>query len=197
LALRKISGLWASGGALVLRKGIVALLLASALVAWGQVHQRTRTADISGSEMVFRWSKNEFEFSGNCVLTVQGPTTAILQAPRMVFQLDRSGGSFKSLKAFGPVQLSLTTAPDAENVRRKIVARCSQYATFAEGEQVIELVGDAVADMITLPETPEAPRAHFNGDYVRANLSTGELSAKPARLRIEGVAETTARGEKK
>ncbi|MBC7287503.1 MAG: hypothetical protein H5T86_05545 [Armatimonadetes bacterium] len=177
----------------------VALLpaLIIAVAAWCQATTRTRTAEISGKEMEYRWDKNEFDFSGGCVLTIHGPTTATLKAPRIIFQLTADGQSVQLLKAFGPVEFSSITAPDEKGNRRKITGQCTQYATYAEKDGVIEVVGNAVVDLVTLPETPESARAHFSGDTISINLKKGIIRATPAHLRYEGILPQPSPAEKR
>ena len=161
--------------------------LAVLVAAWPQARTRTTTADISADEMIFRFGRNEFEFRGNCVLKIKGPNTAEMVAPRMVFKLSSGGASLASLTAYGPVKMTIITAKDASGQRRRIVARCSEKATYNEASQLVEMIGDGVADIVTLPETPQSPRFHFNMDYLKVNLRTGELTAKPAKVRFEGM----------
>jgi hypothetical protein len=59
-------------------------------------------------------------------------------------------------------------------------------ATYREDEQVLEMDGDATADIIALPETADSARAHFSGDVMRVSLKSGELSVTKARLHVEG-----------
>ncbi len=168
----------------------VMLILVAAVVAvaaWSQATKKTRTAEISGKQMEYRWTKNEFEFTGGCVLKIHGPTAATMKAPRVVFQLTADGRTVKLLKAFGPVDFTATTPPDSEGHRRRISGHCTKYATYDEENGVIEVVGDAVADLVTLPETPESPRAHFSGDVITINLKKGIVRATPAHLRYEGI----------
>ena len=166
------------------------LLVAAAAVAtvgWSQATKRTRTAEISGKQMEYRWEKNEFEFTGDCVLKIQGPTSATMKAPRLVFQLASDGKTVKLLKAFGPVDFTAVTPPDKQGHRRRISGHCTKYATYDEANGVIEVVGSAVADLVTLPEGPETPRAHFTGDVITINLKKGIVRATPAHLRYEGI----------
>jgi hypothetical protein len=136
--------------------------------------------------MVFRFDKSEFEFRGNCIMKITGPNAAEMTAPRMVFQLTSGGSQLKTLKAFGPVKLNVITAKNEEGQRRKITAECSEYASFNEPEQLVEMVGNGQADIMILPEGPDSHRVRFNAEHMRINLRTGELSATPARVHFEG-----------
>ena len=164
---------------------VTAMIIAGA--AWTQATKRTRSAEISGKQMEYRWEKNEFEFTGECVLKIQGPTTATMKSPRLVFQLTADGRTVKLLKAFGPVDFSALTPPDKQGHRRRIAGHCTKFATYDEANGVIQVVGSAVADLVTLPETPDAPRAHFTGDVITINLKKGIVRATPAHLRYEGI----------
>jgi lipopolysaccharide export system protein LptA len=165
-------------------------------MAWGQAQKRTRTAEVSADDMVFKWETNQFEFTGNCVLEVSGPNQATIAAPRMSVQLTADGRSIKFLKATGPLRTTVVTAPDSQGVKRRIVATAAQYATYVEADQVVEMVGDAQADIITLPEKPDSPKAHFSGDVLRLSLKSGELSAKRVRIRMEGEFGAPEQGER-
>ena len=164
---------------------IVAAIIVA--VAWSQATKRTRSAEISGKQMEYRWAKNEFEFTGECVLHIKGPTSATMKAPRLVFQLTPDGRAVKLLKAFGPVDFTAVTPADKEGHRRRISGHCTKFATYDEPKGVIQVVGEAVADLVTLPETPEAPRAHFSGDVITIDLKNGIVRATPAHLRYEGI----------
>lgn len=162
------------------------IFLAGAAAAWPQAHTQTTTADITASEMVFRFQKSEFEFTGNCVLKISGANTAEMYAPRMVFQLTSGGTQLKHLTAYGPTKVTVMTPKNEEGQRRKIVAECKEYATFNEPEQMLETKGDTVVDVLILPEGPDSQRLRFNMNEVRINLRTGELTGKPARVHFEG-----------
>lgn len=174
------------------------LLAAMAVAcAWGQAQKRTRTAEVTADDMVFKWETNQFEFSGNCVLEVSGPNQATITAPRMSLQLTADGRAIKFLKATGPLRTTVVTAPDSQGVKRRIVATAAKYATYVEADQVVEMVGDAQADMITLPERPDSAKAHFSGDLLRVSLKSGELSAKRVRIRVEGELGVPEQGEQR
>lgn len=152
-----------------------------------QAAKHTRTADVSADDMVWRYQKNEFEFTGNCELKISGPSSATMQAPKMTMTLTSDSRQVKLLHATGPLLATIVTAPDANGVRHKIVARCSQYATYAEGDESIDLVGNAVADLYTLPASPNAQAAHFSGETIHVALKAGEVSAHKAKVHVEGV----------
>lgn len=165
----------------------VAAAVLPASVCWPQAHTRTTTADIRAAEMVYDIGKNQFTFTGSCVLQISGPNTAEMTAPKMVFELGREGATLRRLTAFGPVKMTVITRKDKQGQRRRIVARCSEQATYKEPEQVVEMRGDCVADIVTLPETPDSQRFHFNMERLVVDLRTGKLTAKPARVRFEGT----------
>jgi hypothetical protein len=165
------------------------------VLAFAQATKHTRSADVAADDMVWRYQKNEFDFSGNCSLQIHSMSSATMTAPKMTMHLSADGRAVKFLKATGPVDATVITAPDADGVRRKIVAHCSQYATYAEENQTIELVGNAVADLITLPESPDAQSAHFTGEVIRVSLKAGELTARKARLHVEGIVGAPGEGE--
>jgi len=137
--------------------------------------------------MVFRFQRNEFEFKGDCVLEIAGPNTATMTSPRMVFQLARGGSQLKFLKAFGPVKVTVLTPKNEEGQRRKIVAECTDYASFNELDQIVELMGKGQAEIIILPEGPDSQRLRFNVQQMRIDLRSGELSATPAKVHFEGL----------
>lgn len=174
--------------------GWVAIVVV-ATACWGQAGKRTRTAEVSADDMVYKWDTNQFEFSGNCVLEVSGPNQATLVAPRMSLQLTADGRAIKLLRATGPLRTTVVTAPDSQGMKRRIVATATKYATYVEADQVVEMVGDAQADIITLPEKPDSPKAHFSGDVLRVSLKSGELSAKRVRVRVEGEFGAPGQGE--
>ncbi len=159
-----------------------------------QSAKSTRTADVSADDMVWRYQKNEFDFTGNCSLQIHSNSSATMVAPKMTMNLTADGKQVKLLRATGPLETTIITAPDVNGVKRKIVAHCSKYATYGEADETIELVGDAVADLYTLPESPDAQSAHFTGDTIHVNLKAGEVSARKAKVHVEGVYSAPAEG---
>ncbi len=159
-----------------------------------QAGKSTRTADVLADDMVWRYQKNEFEFTGNCSLQIHSNSSATMTAPKMTMNLSADGRQVKLLRATGPLQTTIITAPDAQGVKRKIVAHCTQYATYGEENESIELVGNAVADLYTLPESPDAQSAHFTGEVIRVSLKAGEVSARKAKVHVEGVYAAPAEG---
>jgi hypothetical protein len=157
------------------------------VLCFAQAAKHTRTADVSADDMTWRYQKNEFEFTGNCDLTITGPSSATMTSPKMTMTLTSKGDQIKLLHADGPLQTTIITSPDANGVKHKIVARCSQYATYGEENETIQLVGNAVADLYTLPESPDAQTAHFSGETIRVSLKAGEVSAHKAKVHVEGI----------
>ncbi len=171
---------------------VLAIVAAGAVL--GQARKQTRTAEVTAPEMVYRWDTNEFVFRGNCVLQVHDANRATMRAPAMKVKLGPKGATIDSLRAEGPVNILVITAPDKEGVKRKITARCSDHASYTEKTQEIQLVGDAVADVVSLPEGPESMRAHFTGDALIVSLKKSEVRAENARLRVEGIVTPPSQG---
>jgi len=153
-------------------------------VAVGQQAKKTKTAEIKAETMVYNWNLGTFEFVSNCRLNITGPYTAEMTAPKMTAKLSKKADKVERLTAAGPVHFEVTTQPDANNVRHKIVASSQGSATYEEASQTVVMNDGAVADVVTLPETSDSESAHFEGDRITADLQKNTISVDKAHLKV-------------
>ena len=78
------------------------------------------------------------------------------------------------------MQLHLYT----NKVSHKIVASSQGSATYEEASQTVVMNDGAVADVVTLPETPDSESAHFEGDRITANLEKNTINVDKAHLKV-------------
>lgn len=176
-----MQGISRSGGtgALVL----AALLLTSSL-AWGQANTKTQSAEITAESMTFNWATNEMVFSGGARAVISGANPTTLAAPKFTVRLSEQQDRVLSLVAAGPVHIEIVGKPDAQGVRARITAAAKDRAEYAEATQKIVLYGGAEADYVSLPEGPDSRRAHFTGEIMEADLNTSILTVTKARLNV-------------
>ncbi len=173
-------------------------VLAFALIpmhVWAQAGKQTQTADITSQTMSFNWNTNTFEFTGNAKVIMAGLYDATVTGPKMVVQLTSKGDRVKQLVTHGPVRFELVSKPDANGVRRRVIATAKDRAEYSEITQKIVLRGNAEATIVTLPETPESQRAHFTGDVMEADLGTGLLTFTQARMQVTSPLKEAVEGE--
>ena len=176
---------------------LAGLLLVSCL-AFAQDSRKTQSAEIRGDSSVFNWIKNELVLTGNVSVQVTSPNATTFTAPKMTAKFSKAMDQILTLVATGPVRVEITTAPDADGVRSRITATGNDKAEYSETTQKIKLLGDAVADYVSLPEGPESRRMHFTGEEIEADLNTSLLTVRKPHISfstpLKPPAETPAPG---
>ena len=162
---------------------LAGLLLVSCL-AWAQNSKKTQSADIKGDGSVFNWNTNELTLTGSVSVQITSANATTMTAPKMTAKFSKAMDLILNLVASGPVRLEIITAPDADGVRSRMTATCTDKAEYSETTQKIVLHGGAVADYVSLPEGPESRTAHFTGDEIEANLNTSELTVLNTHIRV-------------
>jgi hypothetical protein len=170
---------------------VVWLLALAGGVSLAQSAVHTRTVEITTTPTgtaTFNYGTGEFTITGGdglvTVKILQTTGEATLTAPKVSGQL--AGQKVARLVAYGPVHLVNTTPPDASGAGgSKIIASADNRAEFSEANEKITLIGNAQADYVSLPDTPEAMRAHFTGDEIEADLNTKSLTVTKAHITAE------------
>jgi hypothetical protein len=167
---------------------VVTLMLALAGGGWAESAVHTRTVDITTpptGSAVFNYGTGEFTITGGeglvTVKMVQGTGTATMTALKVTGKLAQ--GQVAGLVAYGPVHVETTTPPDAQgNGGSQVTASADNRAEYSETTQKVLLYGNAQADYVSLPEGPEAMRAHFTGETIEADLISKSLTVTKAHI---------------
>lgn len=162
---------------------VACLIVAAAGVTVAQQVRKTRTAQVRADSLEYDWSTNTTVMEGECRLTIENSSDAVMTAPKMTIKFNDDHDRINSLDAGGPVHFTVTTAADEQGVHRKITATANGGATYSEQNQQVRLTGGASADLATLGADAEA--VHFEGDTITANLKTSRLQVDNAHLKIE------------
>jgi len=163
--------------------------LSACAVGLAQQVKKTRSAEIRAATMTYDWGVNTFEFAGDCHLQISGAYEATMTGPKMVARLNKKGDRVEHLTAAGPVHFEVVTQKDANGVRRKIVASSQGEATYEEATQTVALQGGAIADVTTLPATPDAESAHFEGDRIVADLKANTMKVDKPHMTVTTTPE--------
>lgn len=149
-----------------------------------QQTRQTRTGTLRFGELVWDFAENTIVVTGNpAVLEVQGRHQARLSSPRMEIDADQKLEEIDGATASGPVDLVLTTAPDADGIRRRITAKCTERAVYSRADDTVVMTGNVVADIVTLPEG-QAEAAHLESESITVNLRTSTLTASPGSFEV-------------
>ena len=161
----------------------IAALAVTGSMALGQQARRTQTAEIKAAELVYEWDKNEWEFTGDCKVTIAGGYDGQITAPRMSVKLSPKLDEIVHLIAHGPVKFYFLTQPNSEGIRYSINASAQSQALYREADQTIELSGGAQADLVAVGV--EGQTARFVGQKITANLKTSRLTVDDANVKIQ------------
>ncbi len=175
---------------------MIALLAATMLtVAPAQQQTRkTRTGKVTFNELVWDFENNTIVITGQpAQLCVEGLHDAELRAPRINVDADEQLTRIHGAVATGPVRLNMLTAPDTNGVRRRINATCQQKATYDQGSATVTMVGDVVADIVTLPESEEEA-AHLESQQITVDLRTSTLTASPGSFEVTSEMDVEGEG---
>ncbi len=157
-----------------------ALMAAAAL---GQQVRRTETGTVSADEIEYDFANHVFTASGNTQVTILGKHNAQMRAPALSVEVNQQLTRILVMEARGPVSFDIVTAPDAEGTRRRIRVSASRSATYRDAEQTVSLLGDAKADITTLPEG-SVEAAHLEGESVVIDLANSTLTLKQATVEV-------------
>ncbi|NLO04953.1 MAG: hypothetical protein GX131_03885 [candidate division WS1 bacterium] len=161
----------------------LAVVLALGTVVAQQTRQ-TQTGKVVFDELVWDFENNTIVITGNpAQMDVQGMHDAQLQAPRITVDADAQLREIRGATASGPVTLNLLTAPDTNGARRRINARCTQRAVYNQSDATVTMVGNVVADIVTLPDTG-AEAAHLESEQITVDLRASTLTAKPGSFEV-------------
>jgi len=176
---------------------LVSLLLVVAAVA--QQVKKAQNAVITAQTMDYDWVNNTLDFTGNAKVVLTGPYDATMTAPSLAVKLSPQADRVLSFVGAGPVNFTLTTKPDANGLRRRIVATAKEQATYTDDTQIIKLIGGATADLLPVATTADnapageglakAQAVHFTGQTITANLKTNKLTVDDANLTVETKAQ--------
>lgn len=167
--------------------GILIVVLAAVALSAATAQQQTRntrTGKVVFGELVWDFENNSIVITGNpAQLLVEGMHDAELCSPRISIDADAQLTEIHGAVANGPVQLNLLTAPDSNGVRRRVNARCTQKATYDQSKATVTMVGNVVADIVTLPETGEEA-AHLESEQITVDLRASTLTASPGSFEV-------------
>lgn len=166
--------------------GILVVVLAVTVltVATAQQSRTTQTGRLEYGELVWDFENNTFVITGNpALLCVQGMHDAELRSPKITVDASSGLTEINGAVATGPVRLEMLTAPDSGGVRRRINATCQQKATYDQGGATVKMVGNVVADIVTLPETGEEA-AHLEAEQITVDLRASTLTASPGSFQV-------------
>ena len=178
------------------RSSITAALVAATVLATvaaaQQQTRRTETGTVTADDIVYDFANNDFKATGNVSVQIEGRHNAKMRAPALSMDLSDSLNRILKLVASGPVHFEVLTAADSKGLRRKIIASCSQRATYDADSETVVLSGDALADVTTLPEG-NVEAAHFTGESITVDLHNSTLSVKQAQITV--TAEVAGQGD--
>ncbi len=154
-------------------------------VATAQQQTRdTQTGRLEYGELVWDFENNTFVITGSpALVSVEGLHDAEMCAPKITVDADAGLNEIKGAVASGPVRLNMLTAPDSQGKRRRIVATAQSKATYDQGAATVEMIGDVVADITTLPETGEEA-AHLASERITVDLRASTLSASSGSFEV-------------
>jgi lipopolysaccharide export system protein LptA len=189
----------------LLLAGIIATTVAVAGLALAQQQQQIKQAQnavITAQTMDYDWVNNTVDFTGNTRVVLKGEYDATMTSPSLAVKLSPKGDRVLTMEAAGPVNFTVTTKPDANGLRRKIVGTAKERATYDDATQVVKLLGGASADLLPIEpgaapaEGTEAPQGlaraeaiHFTGQTITANLKTSKMTVDDANLQVETKAQ--------
>lgn len=166
--------------------GIVTAALAAGMLAVAPAQQtrRTQAGRLDFLELVWDFENNTFAITGDpALLRVEGLHDAELCAPRITIDADQNLTRIRGAVAGGPVRLNMLTAPDTKGVRRRINATCRDRATYDQATATVKMIGNVVADIVTLPETGEEA-AHLESDEITVDLNASTLTASSGSFEV-------------
>jgi hypothetical protein len=169
---------------------VAALAAGMLTVAPAQQTHQTQTGRLEFGELVWDFEDNTFVITGNpALLQVRGLHDAEMCSPRITVNADSELSEIKGAVASGPVRLDMLTAPDTEGKRRRINATAQQKATYDQSTAKVTMIGDVVADIVTLPETGEEA-AHLEAQQITVDLRASTLTAAPGSFQVTTEMET-------
>ncbi len=173
---------------------MIAVLAVGALtVAIAQQTRETRTGKVVFDQLVWDFENNSIVITGNPArLEVQGVTQAELRSPRINVDADANLTEIRGAIATGPVTVNMLTAPDTNGVRRRINATAQDRATYNQGDATVTMVGNVVADIVSLPES-SAEAAHLESEQITVDLRASTLTATPGSFEVTTEVEDEGR----
>jgi lipopolysaccharide export system protein LptA len=179
--LRFLRGLWP----------LTALVLVAA-VGVGQQVRRGNVATIQAEQLEYDWETGDTKMTGNCRVDIKGDYDATMTTPALTFKTDIEKAQVLSFEASGPVNFDILTRP-SNGKRSRILARCSDSATFSEQTMLVVMQGDAHAEITSLPRTETLQSAVYDGDSMTIDLKNHKVKLSQAHLKVE-MAPTTGGG---
>lgn len=168
---------------------LLAVTLAICTVVVAQQSRKTATAEFGSEDFSWAWDTNVFELAGGAWLNVKAEHVAKMTATAMTVQADDKLRQIELLTATGPVKIDVLTAKDEKGLQRKIVASCSEKATYQEAKQLIEMIGNVEADVTTLP-AGNVEAAHLCGDKITFDLKANKVTVTQAKMTITTEIDT-------
>jgi hypothetical protein len=171
---------------------LVVLAVGMLTVAPAQQTRQTQTGKVTFGELVWDFENNTIVITGSPArLEVRGVTEAELCAPKINVDADANLSEIRGATATGPVQVNMLTAPDNNGKRRRINATAQERATYNQANATVTMVGNVVADIVTLPETGEEA-AHLESQQITVDLRASTLTASPGSFEVTTEVEGEA-----
>ncbi|MGQ9731715.1 MAG: LptA/OstA family protein [Candidatus Zipacnadales bacterium] len=164
-----------------------AVVLLIGAVGLTQHIRKGSVATIRSDEMEVDWGTGVTTMTGNVRVEIKGEYEATLVASSVVVKADIEKSQLLSLEAHGPVQFDMITAP-VNGQRSHIVARCSQSATFSETTMIVQLQGDAHAEIRGGGRafgTAEVESARYDGESITVDLNKRTIKLRQATLEMQ------------
>ena len=162
-----------------------AILAVELTAAWPQqVVRRGSVAVVTADSLEMSLDSGVLEMTGNVNVNIKGDYTATMTAPSVRVETDKEKNQVVSIKATGPVTADVLTKPQ-DGKQQRIVARCSDEATFSEKTMIIEMRGNAHADVSGMPRGEGVESMKFDGDSMSINLKTHKVNLKQAHVNVE------------
>jgi lipopolysaccharide export system protein LptA len=165
----------------------VALAAAALLVAGATAQQRVRrgsVAIITADEIETSWDSGQAQMTGHVNVQIKGDYDATITAPSLTVETDLQKSQLLALTARGPVSFDIVTR-SAEGKASRIVASCTDQATFSERTMIVVLKGNAHAEVTGMPRAEGVESAKYDGDSMTVDLRKHTIRLTQAHLNVE------------
>lgn len=179
------------------RKLAVGLLVVGLLVALGVAGAQTpkpkrtlQPASVDADKGTYDWQKHQWTFTGNCVVRIEGPDKATMEAPSMTGKTGSNANEISEIIASGPVSFTVVTRKDDQGNQRLIKAGCKGNGVYSGAQRVVTLTGGAEAVMTMIPQDPEAQPTKFTGNSLTINLEDNTVGGDHVHIEMQVPAES-------
>jgi hypothetical protein len=174
--------------------GLMALVLVLAAAATvSQQVLRGNVATIQAKELEVDWETGSTKMTGDCRVDIKGDYEATMTTPALVFTTDIEKAQVLSFEATGPVSFDILTRP-TNGKRSRIVARCSDSATFSEQTMLVVMKGNAHAEITGVPRVESVKSAVYDGESMTIDLKNHTIKLAQAHLEVEMAPQAGAPG---